>query len=234
MKGLLISSFTIILFFTSCIQQQKEVKNRQTSSTNTKSELTKDTTSKSSNTLRSTLGNRFTIEGDFDGDGKTEKLTEYYINQIDEKEINKNYDNRLEYDDIVTELISKKQPKSFCLSDNKNFDTLNISSTPNFGIYFLKNEGNLNNAIGDEISYVVDWADWSNLNTFHIVTLKNNKWVEIASFPIWEWQLSELKEGESLVKCIENGKVECYYRNDYAMLDTMHLNFSDTTSKIIE
>lgn len=62
------------------------------------------------------------------------------------------------------------------------------------GLSYLKNEGDLNGDGTDEVSYVVNWADWSNLNTWHLVTYKNKKWTALYSFPIWDWQLPDLPE----------------------------------------
>jgi hypothetical protein len=62
------------------------------------------------------------------------------------------------------------------------------------GLSYLKNEGDLNGDGTDEVSYVVNWADWSNTNTWHLVTYKNKKWKELYSFAIWDWQLPDLPE----------------------------------------
>ena len=143
--------------------------------------------------LKPVFGYRFIISGDFDGDGKTENLIEHFFSGIDNKETNKFYEN-LEYDDLV-DLTMKKNPYSFVLSDNKSIDTLQVTGiAQNFGLSYLKNEGDLNEDGTDEVSYVVNFADWSNLNTWHLVTYKDKKWQEIYSFPIWDWQLPDLPE----------------------------------------
>lgn len=58
----------------------------------------------------------------------------------------------------------------------------------------MKNEGDLTGDGTDEVSYVVNWADWSNMNTWHIMSYKNKAWKELYSFPIWDWQLPDLPE----------------------------------------
>jgi hypothetical protein len=137
-------------------------------------------------------GYRFIIEGDFDGDGKKEKLIEHYFSQKTHAETNKFYEGLDDYDDLVTMSIYK-EPFSFVLSDSKKVDTLHISSMGQLlGLSYLKNEGDLNGDGTDEVSYVINWADWSNLNTWHIATYKNNRWEELYSFPIWDWQLPDL------------------------------------------
>lgn len=105
------------------------------------------------------FGYRFVISGDFDGDGKNEKLTEHFYSQLDNKETNKFYEGLTDYDQLV-DLTVKKDPVSFISSDNKHIDTLLISSGGQLlGLSYLKNEGDLNGDGTDEVSYVVDWAD---------------------------------------------------------------------------
>ncbi|MDB5257751.1 MAG: hypothetical protein JWM14_2446 [Chitinophagaceae bacterium] len=139
------------------------------------------------------LGYRFIISGDFDGDGKKEKLTEHYHSELTHKETNKYY-NGLDYDQQV-DITVQKYPYSFVLSDNPKIDTLPIANTAQlFGIAYMKNEGDLNGDGTDEVSYVVDWADWSSLNSWNIATYKNKKWQTLYSFAIWDWQLPGLPE----------------------------------------
>jgi len=133
------------------------------------------------------FGYRFVITGDFDGDGKKEKLIEHYYNGIENKETNKFYDGLIDYGDLV-EQASRDKTYSFVLSDNKNIDTLNIASDGrSFGLSYLKNEGDLNGDGTDEVSYVVNNADWSNLNTWHIMTYKKGQWKDLYYFAIWDW-----------------------------------------------
>lgn len=121
-------------------------------------------------------------------------MVEHFFSRLDNKETNKFYDSLSDYDQLVT-LTIKKEPYSFLISDNKLIDTLHISSNGQLlGLSYLKNEGDLNGDGKDEISYVVNWADWSNLNTWHLMTYKNKTWKELYSFPIWDWQLPDLPE----------------------------------------
>jgi hypothetical protein len=144
--------------------------------------------------IKPILGYRFVIKGDFDGDGKKENLVEHFYSSIDNKETNKFYDGLDNYEQLVA-LTIKKMPYSFVLSDNAKIDTLSISiSAQLLGLSYLKNEGDLNGDGTDEVSYVVNWADWSNMNTWHIMTYKSNRWEELYSFPIWDWQLPDLPE----------------------------------------
>jgi hypothetical protein len=144
--------------------------------------------------IKPVLGYRFIVSGDFDGDGVKENLTEHYFSRLDHKETNKFYEGIDDYDQSVA-LTVKKEPYSFVISDNNLIDTLHISSEgQHLGLSYLKNEGDLNGDGTDEISYVVNWADYSNMNTWHIVTYKNKKWTELYSFLIWDWQIPDLPE----------------------------------------
>ena len=206
------------------------------------------------------FGYRFAITGDFDGDGKLEKLKEHYTSNLYNKEINKFYDGIDDSGDMV-DLAIKSDPKSFVLSDNKQIDTLQISSGGQlFGVSYLKNEGDLNGDGTDEVSYVIDYADFSNLNSWYIVTYKNGKWQELYQFPIWDWQLPnlpansnqyglfgtenkniyasedietewELHGWEGLVRKIQAGKIQVIYRNEEADLDTMVVNLNRFLNK---
>jgi hypothetical protein len=147
--------------------------------------------SQSNKKLTPVFGYRFTITGDFNGDGKKEKLTEHYFSNITQQETNK-FCEKLDYDSLVS-LTKLKKPHSFVLCNDKKINTLEISQNPQLlGLSYLKNEGDLNGDGTDEVSYVVNWADWSNVNTWHIVTYKNDKWRDIYSFSIRDWQVPDL------------------------------------------
>lgn len=145
--------------------------------------------------VKPVFGYRFTLEGDFNGDGKKEKLVEHYFSRMENKEANKFYENITEYEDFRDSIVNKR-PYSFLISDNKQIDTLRITDDgyPSSGLSFIKNEGDLNGDGTDEISYVIDWADYSSCNYWHLVTYKNRKWKELFSFSIRDWQLPNLPE----------------------------------------
>jgi len=139
------------------------------------------------------LGYRFMIAGDFDGDGKKEILTEHFISGVDHKETCKFYENG-DYDTLVS-LNYDKRPISFLTCNKKRIHDLVIAPDGNsLGLSYLKNEGDLDGDGADEISYVVGWADWSSINTYVIMTYKNQKWKDLYSFEIRDWQLPDLPQ----------------------------------------
>jgi hypothetical protein len=138
------------------------------------------------------FGYRFVVSGDFNGDGKQEMLVEHYVSGKDNKETNKYYDGLSDYGQLV-ELTIEKEAISYVLCDNAVVDTLHISSGGQLlGLSYLKNEGDLNGDGTDELSYVVNWADWSSINTSYLMTYKNGKWEKLYEFGIWDWQLPNL------------------------------------------
>lgn len=172
------------------------------------------------------FGSTKVITGDFDGDGKREKLVEHYVSRNTGTDIEKFYYSGTPYSELVN-ATAKKKPRSYLLSDNKTIDTLSISSAPQlFGIFFLKNEGDLNNDGSDEVSYVVDWADRSAVNTYYIVTYKNGKWTKLASFRMWEWQFDDVPSNQGLIKKTGNSEIEYYGSGEEYMLDTMSMKLT--------
>lgn len=156
-------------------------------------------------------GQRFRVSGDFNGDGQRETLTERYVSSVNNRDTNK-YARGIDFDSLVALAIAK-EPHVFLSSSDGMVPVLEIARTGQlFGLQFLKNEGDLDGDGGDDLSYVVEWADWSNVNTWHLVGLKNGIWEELYSFPIWEWQLYSdkpafkeglvRKEGDSRIRTI--------------------------------
>jgi len=167
-------------------------------------------------------GHRFRIAGDFNGDGKMDTLAEHFFSRRDNAETNKFYKN-MEYEELVSCTIDK-EPYSFLTSSDKNIDTLVIYNGGQLlGLSFLKNEGDLDGDGGDEVSYVVDFADWSELNSCHLMSYKQNSWKNLYTFNIWDWQIpnfSELEKFSGFIKMVKPGKIEVQFRNETAEQDT--------------
>ena len=171
-------------------------------------------------TLRKIFGTRDTVIADVDGDKVPDTLIESYISRLTGKETYMVMDS-VDFDNNVT-LTVKNEPICKLYSLNRKFDTLLISDELQLrGLYFAENLGDLNNDGNDEIGYVVDYADWSNINSYHITTYKKdkNKWEELANFSINEginFEPEQLYKGKSFVKKIGLKKIKVKYYTDDA------------------
>jgi len=133
----------------------------------------------------SKLDSRFSIVGDFNGDSIKDTIFESYRNSISKKEINKIHDS-LDWEKDI-ELTLKSKPISILYSSDKSVHPFIVSKNyQQKGVYLLSNLGDLNDDGKDEFGYAVDWADFSSLNTYRIMTIKQNMFVEIFNFPLHE------------------------------------------------
>jgi hypothetical protein len=172
----------------------------------------------SNDSLVPVMGHRFILHGDFDGDGHPDTLTEHFFSGIDHRETNKYFKN-VDYDQQVR-LNDQRNPFCFVSSSNGKIDTLPVSGGPLFGLSWLKNEGDLNGDGTDEVSYVINLADWSNLNHCTLVTYRHHRWEELYRFAIWDSQLPDpsatgkpVTAVPELIRKIRPGKIMVWFEN---------------------
>ncbi len=170
-----ITIILLIISFTSCVESKK-TENEPKIQQEFKEGITYDAIVK------------HVIIGNFDGDGNKDELKESLISSIDNKSIDALP--KLEYDSLVT-IIFNKKPILSIKSKSENIPELMLSKDGSFGLLYAKNEGDLNKDGSDEISIVVDLADWSACNHCSVYSLKNGKWIEYAKFDIREWQINK-------------------------------------------
>jgi hypothetical protein len=264
MKTFSVSRSLLVLLFLMFLSCKKEKEDTIISKTFTdsifknpqieKKEAEKIKTETIQKPLVENFGYRFIIDGDFDGDGQSEKLIEHYISTIDNKETNKFYENLKDFEQLM-DLTIKKKPFSFMISDNKQIDTLKICvGYQQNGISYMRNEGDLNGDGKDDLSLVINYTDYSNTNHCSIMSYKDSKWEEIYFFNIWDWQLpnlpgtfndyglfgitnkqivskndnseKEFKEFKGLIKKLKNNRIKIIYRNEEAMEETKIVNLT--------
>lgn len=172
-------------------------------------------------------GHRFVLRGDFDGDGHEETLTERYCSHCTGQEVPK-YFTDVEYGELVGLAVSQ-QPYCYMASNNLAISSLPIADDLQlFGLAFAKNEGDLNADGTDEVSYVVDWADESSLNSWHIVTWRSGKWQRLYRFPMRDFDLppqapDSLGDFEGLIRKVGKKTIQVY-TTDYER-DTVTVRF---------
>jgi len=219
MKPRLIIAFFSLLMVCSCHRPAKKTNNKLV----VKADTLKENKAKKrlAEKLEPVFGYRFIITGDFDGDGMKDTLTEHFMSRTDHKEIDKFHYNSADSGWIkyaLADSIRSKKPISILVSNNSRIKPLLIDSTrESFGLAYLKNQGDLNGDGGDEISYVVNWADASSVNFCSIITYKNHRWKNLYHFQIRDWQIPDLPE-----------------INDQYRATGMLKNIADTTNQRLE
>ncbi len=149
-----------------------------------------------SNSIQTELNNkpisgyRFQIVGDFDGNGINDTLNEQFYSLRDKKETNKYYS---DIDDVwvLYDSVSARKCISYFISNSK-LDTLKFGGV--LGPIWIKNEGDLDNDGGDEISIVESLAQQSSTNQCKILSYKKGKWSVMYSFTVREWQFPPLPQ----------------------------------------
>ena len=176
------------------------------------------------------FGERLKISGDFNGDGNKDTIFESYISTLTKNETFKTFDST-DWEENIG-LIIQNKPACRLYSNITGVDTLLVTNEPQqSGIALFENLGDLNNDNGDELGYIINWADDSNLNTYHILTLtKEKKWKELLAFPINElvnYEPENLFNGKDLI--IKDGlnKIKYKFYSSSANVKQGENNFSN-------
>lgn len=139
------------------------------------------------------FGHRLSVLADVNGDGLVDTVTESYVSRKLGREMAK-YIQDASYDSLVKRTYDLEALVMLHHSGGR-VDTLDDRGT-GFGLALLVNEGDLDGDGADEIGYVLDNADWSNTNTYRVVSWKRNEMQVLFTFPIWDWQLPDLPDAE--------------------------------------
>jgi hypothetical protein len=143
--------------------------------------------------LRPVHGYRFVVSGAFAQAGRRTRLTERFLDGRTGKESPKFYRD-LDYDALVA-LTCAKDPIVELQPSDPSVRPLVLEGLGQvFGFAYVRNEGDLDGDGRDELSYVVDYADWSALNRCVVVGYHRGRWKELASFAIHESWLPRLPD----------------------------------------
>lgn len=167
-------------------------------------------------TFKPIWGNRLRIEADVNGDGRNDTLIERFVDPATGKETNKFLEDA-SYDTLNARIWRMNPECSVRCSDTSVHD-LPIRKGECFGLLWLRNEGDLNRDGREEIGWVGHWADYSNVNTYHIASWNAHEWLELASFNMWEWQLPDLPGTE----------------RDYALIGQTGLSVTDSSGTMAD
>lgn len=122
--------------------------------------------------------------GDFDGDGKKDTIFEHNFSKLKKEEIETAPDPVKNDWEEVIKWFHKQDSDLYLSFKNSNKDTLHLGKA--LGLYCLLNIGDNNFDGKDEIAFVVDHLDFSNLNSCKIYSLCKGRWIELKQFNIDE------------------------------------------------
>lgn len=86
------------------------------------------------------------------------------------------------------EATTRKSPTLYLLNET---DSIFIHKGQVFGVIYFKNEGDVNNDGLDDIGYIGDWADLSNLNSYKLLSWNGSEWITILDYQIHEGMIEE-------------------------------------------
>ncbi|HLA55490.1 MAG TPA: hypothetical protein VK623_05295 [Flavobacterium sp.] len=162
------------------------------------------------------------ITGDFDGDKKTDTLFQYNYSKLKKAEILNAPDPfKTEWDTVVNWFYKQESDVRLSLK-KKGSNILHLGTAQ--GLNCLINVGDTNNDGKDEIALVVDYCDFSRVNSCKVFTLCNGKWTLVKRFGIHEgafdWDADQKRPTFTNIRGFleqENGvwKYSDYEQNDY-------------------
>ncbi len=122
--------------------------------------------------------------GDFDGDGKKDTVYQHNFSKLHHTEIDSSADPFQNELDIVSKWFYDQQSDVFLTINKRHQDTLHLGTAQ--GLYCLLNVGDNNLDGKDEIAFVTDYCDFSQLNSCGVYSLCGGKWKQLFNFQIHE------------------------------------------------
>lgn len=124
------------------------------------------------------------VVGDFDGDRKQDTIFQHNFSKLTNTEIDNSADPFQNEWDTVVKWFYDQEADLYLTLNKSNQDTLHLGTAQ--GLYCLINIGD-NNADGkDEIALVIDYLDFSRVNSCKIFSLCNDKWTLLKQFGVHE------------------------------------------------
>jgi len=165
------------------------------------------------------------IVGNFEGKGEDTIFFHYYSHRL-KKEINQIPSPDNDWEDIIV-WFTNFQIETF-FSYKK--DTLKIGVA--YGLHCLLNIGDINSDGKDEVAFVVDWLDYSRLNSCNIYTICQSQFYLLKTFTINEYvfdsPISDTKDSQIginvFLKKKESVWYYCCYDEDFPVMKPLSLD----------
>ncbi len=160
------------------------------------------------------------VIGDFNGDKKLDTLFETHTSKNEKNGITEvpfidDYDTMVDY-------YYKNSIQTSLKSSNKKIKNLDLGTS--FGVYCLINIGDNNNDKKDELALVIDYCDFSNLNSCKIYSLCNNNWTMIHHFAIheaaFEYADGEILDPNKIGDYLQKKKGKWFYADAFELLES--------------
>ena len=189
MKKILFLS-TLILGLLSCYSQSEKSVDNSTFS------LTSD------NIIELRKLEKLFVVGDFDGDNKIDTIFQHNYSRLTGNEIYNSADPfKNEWKTVVKWFNDQDADLYLTINKNKQ-DTLHLGIAQ--GLYCLINIGDINKDGKDEIAFVIDYLDFSSVNSCKIYSLCENKWALLKEFEVNEGAFDFTSEKAPIFDKIKN------------------------------
>ena len=142
------------------------------------------------------------VVGDFDGDGKQDTIFQHNYSRLTKTEIEYSADPFQNEWNTVVKWFNGQDADLYLTINKSNKDTLRLGTAQ--GLYCLINVGD-NNADGkEEIAFVIDYLDFSRVNSCKIYSLCNNKWTLLKQFGVHEGSFDFTTDKTPIFESIED------------------------------
>jgi hypothetical protein len=170
-------------------------------------------------------GYRFSVTGDFNGDGKKETMDEHFCSSIDGRDTAKYVEN-VEMGGVSRVMRLKPVVEMVCTDPNIYPFHPFSDADQVFGFRYVTNLGDLDGNGTDEIGYVMEWADWSSCNSYRVVTYTGTEWKQILAFATHDWiypPLPEVSEEYYIMGTCDR----VFHTKEHALNDTLEQQLRD-------
>ncbi len=124
------------------------------------------------------------VMGDFDGDGREDTIFQHNYSGLTRTEVDHSPDPTQNAWDTVVQWFVDRDADVYLTMHKDGQDTLHVG--PAQGLYCLINIGDINADGKDEIALVIDYLDFSRVNSCKIYSLCNNRWTLLKQFGVHE------------------------------------------------
>lgn len=174
-----------------------------------------------SSPLKPPLGqfNDYCVTGHFDGDQRLDTVCQFLLSDSTGHQLVARPAPTLTDAEQITDwYLSHRATVALTLTRPAS-DTLRLGSGQ--GLYCLVNLGDINNDRQDELAFVVNYSDYSHLNSCKIASFCQGKWVVQQQFSVFEAAFEEELPAQAAIRAFLEKRRGLWYYTDYLKDDTI-------------